>query len=317
MKKAKFFGYTISIVLFASSVWLYSSRQEVLDWYRLRDYEPTGAISLVASNASLNDLGKKLFYVHDPELLDKTEFAGKCSSGEETIVLGCYITHTKIYVFDVNDVRLEGVEEVTAAHEVLHAAYDRLSDKYKLELDKHLRSTFVELNSDRLNSTIASYEERDPTVVPNELHSILGTEVRVLTPFLEDHYAQYFVDRSAVVKIAEAYESEFTKREEQIVSYDEQLKQLDIDIKQSEINIEFLGNALQTENNKLTSLKSDPAAYNAAIPAYNASVREYNQLIASLKTKINSYNQLVEDRNAIAVEEQELVEAIDTRAVEL
>src|SRR5690606_25698564 len=119
----------------------------------------------------------RLFYVHNPELLNKVDFQGKCLHTEETIVLGCYITNSKIYVFDVSDERLHGVEEVTAAHEMLHAAYDRLNAKEKTRIDGMLSEVFNQSTDERLKATVESYRKRDPSVVPNELHSIIGTEI--------------------------------------------------------------------------------------------------------------------------------------------
>ena len=35
------------------------------------------------------------------------------------------------YIYNVNDERLNGLKEVTAAHEMLHAAYERLPESDK------------------------------------------------------------------------------------------------------------------------------------------------------------------------------------------
>jgi len=50
---------------------------------------------------------------------------------------------------------------------------------------------------------------------------------------------------------------------------------------------------------------------------YNGKVGRYNGDIAKLKILIVEHNKVVELRNAIALEERELVEAIDTRVEEL
>ena len=317
MKYFRGLSYLFSLILFGLTIWLFFNRQNVLDWWRLRGYEPSPAIARLSSDASFSDEGRKLFYVHDPELLDKQDFQGKCSSDEETIVLGCYITHSKIYVFDVEDDRLEGVEEVTAAHEMLHAAFDRLSDDERERIEGLLLAVFRETDSQRLKDNIESYRTRDPSVVPNELHSILATEVRDLPQELEDHYSKYFLNRLDVVDKAESYEEAFTEIQDQISDYDKQLAELKLEIDQSQANIDQLAAALNTELNQLNALKSKPAQYNAAIPSYNQQVRNYNLEIRSLKLLIDRYNDIVEKRNELAVEEQELFESIDTRAEEI
>jgi uncharacterized protein YukE len=227
------------------------------------------------------------------------------------------LSRDKIYVFDVDDDRLEGVEQVTAAHEMLHAVYDRLSDSEKEEIDMLVLEYFNNSGDERLKKSIESYKRRDPSVVPNELHSILATEIRELPQELEIHYSKYFVDRLSVVTLSEAYESEFTKLEDQIEEYDTQLARLSANIESQEVQLEQLGVALTQEQSRLDSLRSDPSIYNSAVDEFNQKVREYNNLLESLKNDIAEYNIMVEKRNSIAVEEQGLIEAIDTRVPEL
>jgi uncharacterized protein YukE len=318
MKKA---AKPLSIAVLASFIlgffWVIYNAQAVIDWWTLRGYVPSEAIVEVASSASLNDEGRRLFYIYDPQLLPKENFFGKCEVGEETIVLGCYISTDKIYLLDVNEPRLEGVEEVTAAHEMLHVVYDRLSQSEREELDTALLEHFNNLNNERLNSTIENYRKRDPSVVPNELHSILGTEYRNLPEKLEEHYQKYFIDRLVVVSLAEAYSQEFERRENQIKEYDAQLDSLNSSIEQTQTDLELKSVALQQERNNLESLRRNPDAFNAAVPVYNASVNEFNSELEELKSLISRYNQTVEERNVVALEEKELVKAIDSRLSEI
>jgi len=317
MKVTKVFTGLLSLLIMAASVSLYVYRQDVIDWLALRNYEPSPAIARLATAASLNDDGRRLFYVHDPSLLDKANFQGVCGNDEETIVLGCYITNDRIYVFDVEDDRLQGVEEVTAAHEMLHAAFDRLSGDEKERITTLLADTFASVDDERLQKTIASYAKRDPSVVPNELHSILGTELRDLPKELEEYYSQYFLDRLSVVEKAEAYEAEFSSREAQIAEYDRRLNELSASISERRSNINQLSSALSEEARQLDAKKGDSEEYNAAVPVYNAQVREYNRQLEVLRGLIAQFNTLVAERNEIATQERELVEAIDTRALEL
>jgi SMC interacting uncharacterized protein involved in chromosome segregation len=308
-------GTIVTFGVLAGTVWVFFNIQTTVDWFRLRGYEPTPAISQLATQAAFSEEGRKLFYVHDPELLDKTNFVGKCSETEETIVLGCYISLDKIYVFDVDDERLEGIEEVTAAHEMLHAVYDRLTTSEREKLDKLLLDYFNSSSDARLQRSIDNYRKKDPSVVPNELHSILGTEVRNLPEELERHYANYFSDRNIVIVLSEAYEAEFTKLEDQIVAFDEQLEVLSASIEEQENQISQLGSALTVEQSQLEALRSDTQAYNSAVPSFNQKVRDYNSQLVQLKAEINQFNEIVQKRNDIALEEQELVKSIDTRSL--
>lgn len=306
-----------TLILFALGGWLIINSQIVIDWWKLRGYTPTSQIAKLSETASFSSEGQKLFYVHDPALLAKADFKGKCTVAEKTIVLGCYLSKEKIYVLDVDDARLEGVEQVTAAHEMLHAVYDRLSDKEKSALNTKLVTFYETLEDERLAKTIENYRNRDPSVVPNELHSILGTEVANLPSELEQHYSKYFLDRQVVVKLSEAYEAEFARREEQVEVYDAQLSDLSASIDAQESQITFLGEALAREQKNLQSFKNNPQAYNASVSGFNNQVESYNEQLGDLKRDIETYNSIVKKRNVIASEEQDLVNAIDTRTIEL
>lgn len=294
-----------------------NNAQIIIDWWRLRDYAPTAKIEAVADRTSMSEHAKKLFYVHDPELLGKETFQTNCTVGESTIVLGCYISNQRIYLFEVVEPRLDGVIEVTAAHEMLHAGYDRLDLNEKERVDKLLLEAYDRIDNVRLSEIIENYRQRDPSVVNNELHSILGTEYRDLPKELEDYYSKYFVDRLSVVTLAETYADEFEKRETQIAEYDSKLNELNGEITRIQAELTLQNNALQNSKSKIESFKEDPQSYNSAVTVYNKDVGIYNSGVTKVKSLVEEYNATVVERNKIAVEERELVEAIDTRESEL
>ena len=313
----KLFPLLCFFVVLAGGFYGASRARDILDWWRLRDYTPSQEISLLAEAGGMNETGKKYFYVHDPVLLDKSSFRNNCTVGEETIVLGCYITNQRIYLYNVDDERLEGVEEVTAAHEMLHAAYDRLSPSEKERINSLLEDAYGRITDQRLRKNIASYESRDPSVVLNELHSILGTEVRSLPKDLESYYGEFFEDRSKVINLAEAYSTEFAAREDKIKEFDSRLSSLNGEIVRFQIELKEQNSSLQSERTELNSLKGDAGSYNRAVTIYNNHVTSYNAIVEKVKTLVDTYNGIVEERNLIAVEERELVQAIDTRADQL
>src|SRR5688572_27672169 len=80
----------------------------------------------LARVASLNRRGRKLFAGTDPVIREKADFGDDCPlpEADDTFVLGCYDDFTnKIAVIRVERLDLFGVMPVTAAHELLHAAY--------------------------------------------------------------------------------------------------------------------------------------------------------------------------------------------------
>ncbi len=297
--------WLIAIGLLVVSVLGFLNRQEIYDWWRLRDYSPPPEIAQLATDTTMQDKARRLFYVYRPELNDRLQFNQNCTHFEETIVLGCYVSNLGIYLFDVDDPRLHGVQQVTAAHELLHAAYDRLGAEEKARVDKLTADTFASLNNQRIIRTIENYKSRDPSVVPNELHSILATEVRELPEELEEYYKKYFSNRLKIVEYSEKYESILTERKTKAVTLEAQITGLKNDIELTEAELNQQRNRLQQDRANVTN-QQQARAYNQRVEAYNASIKELNSMI-------DRHNKLIEEYKRNAFEAQELYEAIDSR----
>lgn len=301
-------------VLTLFGVFAWTNRYNIYDWVALRNYSPPADVARIAETSGMGDYGKRLFYVNKPELSNKQQFAAQCNNKEQTIVLGCY-NGVNIYIFDVTEPTLEGVEEVTAAHEMLHAAYDRLSSSEKQKVDQMVEQAFKRVNNPRIMQLAETYRKQDPSVVPNELHSILGSEVRNLGSELETYYSKYFADRLKVVSLSEQYEKVFESLKANVEKLDGDLAIRKSEIEKLEQSLESRGKALNAQKTQMDSLLASgrTSAYNAQVNSYNASVNDYNSDIARLKLLINDYNSLVEQRNAIAVQQENLAKSIDSR----
>ncbi|MDB5164060.1 MAG: hypothetical protein JWS12_678 [Candidatus Saccharibacteria bacterium] len=316
MAQPKRTGSLTSTMLFlavlAGFLW---QRQNIFDWWRLRNYQAPARVASLAADTTMSGYGQKLFYVNHPDIeSNKTIFNQHCSVSEQTIVLGCFVSGQGIYLYDVTDSRLSGVEQVTAAHEMLHAAYDRFSRSDKDKLNAELLAVYNSSTDERLKSVIEQYRKRDSSVVPNELHSILGTEVRTLTPELETHYKQFFSDRAKIVGYAEQYQAVFTERKNQILKYDQQLTALKNQIDGLESQLTSTEQSLSADRKRLDSLLASGQydSYNSGVASFNDKVKQYNSGVARDKQLVAQYNSVVSARNAIALEEQELVKAIDS-----
>lgn len=320
--KKRYVGLIFTLVLVAvlGLGWLF--RQDISDWYRLREYTPSAEVVSLADQTSMTDDGRRIFYTTHPAITDKDAFNGYCRQGatsEYSIVLGCYVSsgglYGDMYLYDINDPRLEGVMQVTASHEMLHAAYDRLDTNEQKRIDALLQEAYKSLPEGRVKQTIAQYEANDPASVPSELHSILGTEVASISPELEEYYSQYFSDRQVIVRFSEQYEAEFSRREQQVARYDEQLTRLKATIEADQKEIEARRAELDQERAQLDALESagNAAAFNARVASYNQNVAAFNALVSETRTNIEEYNALVIERNDLALEVKELTEAIDSR----
>lgn len=313
MKKliSVFIAFVFAVLPFVAIV----KRQAIFDWWRLRDYAPSNRIVELASNTTMTDQGKHLFYVYHAELQDSEAFNNSCDFNEESIVLGCYVSNRGIYIFDVTDARLKGIHEVTAAHEVLHAAYDRLSAKEQARIDTLVSKAFEALTDQRIKDTVESYRKRDPSVVPNELHSILGTEVRDLPAELEAHYGRFFNNRKAVVAFSEQYEQAFLERKNRAETLAQQIQSLKSQIEAKEKELAETRAELEAEYRALESQRpnAEPTSFNARVRAYNANVQRYNANVQQSYALIDQHNALVAEYNQVVSEEKELIEAIDSR----
>ncbi|HVV26146.1 MAG TPA: hypothetical protein VHC21_03915 [Candidatus Saccharimonadales bacterium] len=293
-------------------------RQALSDWWRLRGYQPPSSIARLASQDTMNGYTKHLFYLNKPQLLSSvSSFREHCPENEDTIVLGCYHPGEQgIYIYNVQDPSLQGVAQVTAAHEVLHAIYGRLSAKDRTYVDGLLTNYYQHgLTNARVKSEIQLYQKTEPHDVTDEMHSTFGTEIADLPPALENYYKRYFNNRQAIVNYEQQYEAAFTSRQTTIQNDDQQLSSLKQQIADKESSLTNQLNQLKTARSQLDSLLAagDSSAYNSQVATYNSQVNAYNAGVADLQTQISRYNQLVTARNLVAGELTTLDKAVDTR----
>lgn len=293
-------------------------RQDISDALRLRGYTPPVEVVALADNTAMLPGARRLFYVNHPEITDSETFNEHCRENEQTIVLGCYISgQYRIYLLDIKDERLRGIKEVTAAHELLHAAYDRLNGGERERINQLLDTAFNQITDSRIRETVALYRRQDPTIVPNELHSILGTEVRGLPEELEEYYRRYFSDRSKIISFSEQYEQAFTERRNAVRAYDAQLAALKTQIDSLSKQLTITNTELQAQRSEMNQHRANGRTdtYNELVPVYNAKVNQYNADVDHLGGLITEFNDIVQKRNAVAAEEAELVKAIDSRDI--
>ncbi len=308
------------VLLLAVSGGLLLERQAVLDWWHLRGYTPPADVAQLASDDTMTSQAKHLFYVNKPDVSNGKMFTDNCPTGsEKTVVLGCYIGNDHgIFVYAITDSRLNGVEQVTAAHEMLHAAYRRLSSGERAKIDALLLDYYQhDLTDQRIKDTIEAYKTSEPKDVVNEMHSIFGTEIADLPVPLQQYYQRYFIDRGKVTSYTASYEGEFASRQAQIASYDAQLKSMNAQIQANESDLTAQKVAIDTQSARMQSERASGqiAAYNAEVTSYNRAVDAYNTLLVGTKNMIKQYNSLVDARNAIALEEQQLTKELSASSL--
>ena len=298
---------------------LLTNRWFLYDQWRMLGYQPPAAVAKMAYDAKFTPSALNVFYVNHPELSNKADFAKKCPAGsEKTAVLGCYHGNQRaIYVLDVNAPELEGIEEVTAAHELLHAQYDRLSSRERKKIDAQLQAVYDSLTDQGVKDTVDAYRKSEPDALLNEMHSIFPTQLANLPPALETYYKRYFQDRQALAATFAKYNDAFVSRENKVKQADAQLAAWKAEMDTLEADLRQQQTALNRQRLSMQQLRASGSvgAYNAQVDSYNFQVSAYNNGVARLKQIINDYNDLVATRNNIALEEQALVKAISSASV--
>ncbi len=297
-------------------VWL--NQQLLADSLKYWQYAPTGEMSSLTDRIAFTDRGKFVFYATHPQLDGQSTFNAKCHRHEENAaILGCYAAD-RIYLYDIRDERLDGIREVTAAHEMLHAAYARLADSDRRAVDKLIEAEFRKLQDDEsLAERMAFYARTEPGERYNELHSIIGTEVQDISPALEKHYGNYFSDRKTIIGYYQDYRHEFEALEKQKDDIGKQLDSLSAAIETKK----------QAYADDSTRMQTDIATFNARAKRGDFSTqaqfeRERAALVARVdgiseqREEINAlvaqFNELIVRYNATVTESNELYESMDS-----
>ena len=292
-KKPSRLGRVISLIatlaLLVGCVVAVQQRQFIVDFIRYHQYTPSQQVAALSTGSAMNQRGQFLFYASQPVVDGTQNFNNDCGQHEKSsAVLGCYADE-KIYLSDVTNKELAGIEEVTAAHEMLHAAYQRLSSSERAKVDALLSAKNDELMKDKTYADrLAVYGTLPHDEMMNELHSIIGTEVVSVGGDLEQYYSQYFSNRSAVTELYQKYSTVFMKLQAHGAALAAELDQLATTINQ----------ATATYNTSAATLSQDITTFNTrASSGYYSSQSTFkadrSQLLArqqALQTQATAIN---------------------------
>ena len=132
-------GLIFLLVVIGGGVAVFLNRQWLVDYWRGHDYVPTSEMGEIEKKLNLTERGEFLFKASRPELNNSDEFNRNClSHNAEMAVLGCYTNNT-VYVYDITEAELDGIRELTTAHELLHAVFLRMDEKERRLCGRVLR----------------------------------------------------------------------------------------------------------------------------------------------------------------------------------
>mgnify|MGYP000868664984 CR=1 FL=1 len=315
---SKFIGWSVAGFLLVASTWIWFERQWVIDTLQYFQYTPSSQVEKITSELGLTESSKFMFYASNPSVETSKTFNIYCKRQEaNSPILGCY-ANMRIHIYGITDERLNGIQEVTAAHELLHAQYDRLSSAKKQQLEPLLEKAYQRLADDELKKRMEYYDRTQPGEKYNELHSILPTEFADIGQDLEDYYRQYFSNRQKIVRLHTHVASQFAQLSEEANQLVEKINTLTVTINS---NTERYNAGVAQLNQKVTVFNaradqpggfSSQAEFNAERAALEAERAQLDALRAQVSADTATHKQLVAQLDAINAKAESLNKSIDS-----
>ncbi|HJP81035.1 MAG TPA: hypothetical protein VJ841_01405 [Candidatus Saccharimonadales bacterium] len=300
------------------AVIIFTNRQSIADQLAFWRYSAPQEIATLADRSGMSSRGRFLFYASQPALETATDFNGNCKKTEQaTAILGCYVNN-RIYIYNVDNPQLDGIREVTAAHEMLHVAYDRMSSGEKQRINALLEDEYAKLRTDAEFADRMSYYARaEPGERDNELHSIIGTEVADIDPELEVHYKAYFTNRASVVSLHKKYAQVFadlsSKSDELTNQLNTLIDQINLDTKKYNTDASQLNSDISSFNARASSGDfSSQSDFNVERAALEARVNQLESNRMAINQKVDQYNSIRDELLSLASQSDALNRSLNS-----
>lgn len=198
----------------------------VQDWWKGVNYDESVAMSEIRQDLELTSVGERIFLATQPALEGAEDFNEHCNSHRTDVsLLGCY-TRDKMYIYEIQHSDLKDSNKVTAAHELLHAAWERMSNGERGRVEAMLER-FRQENPTWAEEELKLYNEGEQL---EELYTRIATKLRDIPEELEQHYQTYFKNRLKIVEFYENYQAPFNKLQEESRVLKEKVEQLSQEI---------------------------------------------------------------------------------------
>ncbi len=290
----------------------------VKDIWRGLGYAPSTEMTEIAESLELTGKGKRIFAATRPALEGKEAFNEHCDSHDaEVALLGCY-AGGQIFVYEIEDEDLRLANNVTMAHELLHAVWERTDEKEKAQLEEDLKNLMAE-KQEWFDEELEAYTEAEKL---EEVYTRAGTKLAELPEELEKNYGEIFQNRAKIVEYYETYSAPFEELQEKLEDLEQKITAENTEIETARADYEqrattweakvaqfnscarsmgcFKSDAefqskRQTMTNEQAELENLRQEINRRIDENNARVDEYNELrgdLGELNDAINSNTKL-------------------------
>lgn len=189
-------------------------------------YSPDETMQAIEESLELTGAGKRIFAATLPVVEGASGFNEHCGAHDDDVsVLGCY-ADGQIYIYRITDEQLALANNVTAAHELLHATWDRMKEGEREEVKGWLNEV-LEQNREWFEEELETYDEEDYI---EEVYTRAGTKLAELPEELEKHYAKYFKNRARIVEMYKEYEAPFEKLRNEISELYDEIERVRVEI---------------------------------------------------------------------------------------
>jgi len=314
------FGSALSICFLALGVLVAFNNQYLLDQWSVWQYQPSTGVQQISQRSGLSKNGEFYLYASHAQINNAAEFNTNCARLEtNNAVLGCY-SNRNIYIYDVNNQELDGIEEVTAAHEMLHAVWDRMSAGDKKKIGDMLEAEYKKIATPELEARMAYYGRNESGERQNELHSIIGTEVSSLDSALDKYYSKYFDDRQKTVALHTKYNQVFTELSNESDSLFNELTASGKEIQDLSFaynqTVTKLSADIQSFNDRANSGSFESVSqFNSERATLVARTKQVDTQRDELNQKITAYNDSYSKYQALTVHRETLIRSIDSTLV--
>ncbi len=271
----------------------------VQDWWKGLTYDETTEVKTLRESLSLTEKGERIFLATQPRIEEAEDFNGHCDSHHADVaLLGCYV-NDKMYVYRVDQEDLKDSNKVTAAHELLHAAWARM-EQGERETVKRMLEQVEQQNPKWVSEELDLYDDTEKT---EELYTRVGTKLQEIPEDLEEHYRQYFTNRLKIVEYYENYQAPFNELKERNAELKIQIDQMNAELLVGKDEYERRMRALEAEVDSFNACAASEGCFRSDAEfarrrgAIQTEYIELEKLRNELNAKIDENNALVLEYN--------------------